>query len=65
MMPDSRLSMPILVCSRAVRKPESMPAHIAAGIESQGWPASATTAPTVAPKVKQPSVDRSQTFSIE
>ena len=65
MMPDRRLSMPILVCSRAVTKPESIPASIAAGIASHGWPASATTAPTVAPSVKQPSVERSQTFSIE
>ena len=65
MMPASRLSTPILVCSRAVTKPEQLPASMAAGIASRGWPLSATTAPTVAPSVKQPSVDRSQTLSIE
>ncbi len=65
MMPERRLSMPIFVCKIAVTKPESIPASMAAGIDSQGCPASATTAPTVAPSVKQPSVDRSHTLSIE
>ena len=46
-------------------KPESIPAAIAAGSDRYGCPAMATAAPTVAPSVKQPSVDRSQTFSIE
>ena len=65
MMPASRLSMPILVCKRAVTKPESTPAHIAAGMDKYGCPAMATTAPTAAPSVKQPSVERSQTLSME
>ena len=65
MMPDSRLSTPIFVWRMAVTKPEPAPASMAAGIDSQGWPAMATAAPTAAPKVKQPSVDRSQTFSME
>ena len=65
MMPLSRLSMPIFVCNRAVTKPESTPAHMAAGSDKYGCPAMATTAPTAAPKVKQPSVERSQTLSIE
>ena len=43
----------------------SIPAAMLAGMDSQGCPAMATTAPTAAPNVKQPSVDRSQTFSIE
>jgi len=57
--------MPILVCRSATAKPERIPAAIAAGIESKGCPPMATTAPTVAPKVKHPSVERSQTFSME
>ena len=35
-MPASRLSMPSFVCSRAVTKPDSTPAHMAAGSDSQG-----------------------------
>ena len=50
-MPASRLCTPMRVCSRAVTKPEIMPASMAAGRESQGWPLSATTAPTAAPRV--------------
>ena len=65
MMPESRLLTPIFVCSTAVTSPESMPASIAAGIERYGCPAMAIAAPTVAPSVKQPSVDRSHTPSIE
>ena len=65
MMPASRLFTPMLVCSTAVTSPDSMPAAMAAGMDSQGCPAMATTAPTAAPSAKQPSVDRSQTFSIE
>ena len=65
MMPARRLSMPSLVWSRAVTKPEHIPAIIAAGMDSRGCPAAATTAPTAAPRVKQPSVDRSQTLSME
>ena len=65
MMPASRLSIPIFVCKNAVTKPERTPAAIAAGIESRGWPDTATIAPTTAPRVKQPSVERSQTLSIE
>ena len=65
MMPASRLLTPIFVCNSAVRKPESNPAAIAAGRDRYGCPAMATTAPTVAPRVKQPSVDRSHTFSME
>ena len=65
MMPAKRLFTPMRVCSTAVTRPDSMPAPIAAGSDSQGWPAMAVTAPTTAPRVKQPSVDRSHTFSIE
>ena len=63
-MPESRLSTPILVWSRAVRKPEHTPAAMAAAMDRKGWPEMATTAPTAAPRVKQPSVDRSHTFSM-
>ena len=56
--------MPSFVCKRAVINPDRTPAHIAAGRESQGWPAMATTAPTAAPSVKHPSVERSQTPSM-
>ena len=63
-MPASRLFTPMRVCKKAVTKPEITPASIAAGMDRNGWPARATTAPTAAPSVKQPSVDRSQTFSI-
>ena len=63
-IPASRESTPIRVCKNAVRKPEQTPAAMAAGMDSHGWPASATAAPTAAPRVKQPSVDRSQTLSI-
>ena len=65
MMPASRLLMPSLVCSRATTKPEHTPASMAAERERKGWPAAATMAPMVAPRVKQPSVDRSQTLSME
>ena len=64
-IPARRLSTPIRVWRIAVTKPETMPAPIAAGRDSQGCPARATTAPTTAPRVKQPSVDRSQTPSME
>ena len=64
MMPESRLSMPMRVWSVAVTRPESTPAHIAAGRDKYGCPARAATAPVTAPRVKQPSVDRSQTPSI-
>ncbi len=64
-MPASRLCTPIRICKVAVRNPEHMPASIAAGSASQGWPAIATSAPTAAPRVKHPSVDRSHTFSME
>ena len=64
-IPASRLSTPSLVCRIAVTKPDSTPASIAAITDRNGWPLTATTAPTAAPKVKQPSVERSQTFSIE
>ena len=65
MMPASKLLTPIFVCSIAVTNPERTPASIAAGIERYGCPEMATVAPTVAPRVKQPSVERSHTFSIE
>ncbi len=64
-MPERRLSIPMRVCSRAVTNPEHIPASMAAGRDSSGWPDTATTAPTAAPSVKQPSVDRSQTLSME
>ena len=64
MMPDSRLSTPSFVCSIAVTKPEQTPASIAAGSARYGCPEMATTAPTAAPSVKQPSVDRSHTLSM-
>ena len=57
--------MPIFVCKRAVTKPETIPIAIAAGIARNGCPESATDAPTTAPSVKQPSVERSHTFSME
>ena len=65
MIPASRLLTPIFVCKNAVTKPDVTPASIAAGIARYGCPAMATAAPTVAPRVKQPSVERSQTFSME
>ena len=65
MMPASRLSTPILVWRKAVTRPLSMPAHMAAGMLRSGWPASTKTAAVAAPRVKQPSVERSQTLSIE
>jgi len=65
MIPASRLSTPSLVCRIAVTNPDVTPAAIAAAIDRNGCPLTATTAPTAAPKVKQPSVERSQTFSIE
>ena len=40
------------------------PAAMAAAMDRKGWPEMATTAPTAAPRVKQPSVDRSHTFSM-
>ena len=64
MMPASRLSTPSFVCNIAVTKPEHTPAAIAAGIARYGCPESTTIAPTAAPRVKQPSVDRSQTLSM-
>ena len=57
--------MPIRVCKNAVTKPEHTPAAIAAGIARYGCPDKATTAPTAAPSVKHPSVDRSHTLSME
>ena len=44
--------------------PEHTPAPMAAKMARKGWPEMATTAPTAAPRVKQPSVDRSHTFSM-
>ena len=64
-MPASRLFTPILVCSMAVMKPEATPASMAAGMDKYGCPDMATAAPTTAPSVKQPSVERSHTLSIE
>ena len=64
MIPANRLSIPILVCSTAVTNPEHIPAPIAAAIDRYGCPEMATTAPTAAPNVKQPSVDRSHTFNM-
>lgn len=49
----------------AVTNPEHTPAAIAAKIDKKGCPLTATAAPTAAPSVKQPSVERSQTFSME
>ena len=64
-IPASRLSTPIFVCKNPVTKPEQIPASIAAIMDKKGCPLTATAAPTAAPKVKQPSVERSQTFSME
>ena len=64
-IPASRLSTPIFVCKNPVTKPEQIPASIAAIIDKKGCPLTATAAPTAAPNVKQPSVERSQTFSME
>ena len=55
---------PILVCKKAVTKPEHTPAAIAAGNARNGCPAMVTIAPTAQPSVKQPSVDRSAIFRI-
>ena len=65
MMPANRLLMPMRVCKTETISPDSSPAAIAAKIASIGCPAIAVTAPVTAPSVKQPSVERSQTFSIE
>ena len=65
MIPASRLSTPSFVCKMAVTNPDVTPAAIAATMDRNGCPLTATTAPTAAPKVKQPSVERSQTFSME
>ena len=64
-MPASRLCTPMRICSVAVTSPDREPASMAAGMDSQGWPEMATSAPTAAPRVKHPSVDRSHTFSME
>ena len=65
MIPASRLLTPIFVCKTAVMSPESIPAAMAAAMARYGCPAMATAAPTAAPNVKQPSVERSQTSSME
>ena len=65
MMPASRLSTPSLVWSSAVIRPDRMPAPMAAKMARTGWPLMATTDPTAQPRVKQPSVDRSHTPSME
>ena len=65
MIPASRLSTPSFVCRIAVTNPDVTPAAMAAAMDRNGCPLTATTAPTAAPKVKQPSVERSQTFSME
>ena len=64
-IPASRLSTPIFVCRNAVTNPDITPANIAANIDRYGCPDNATTAPTTAPSVKHPSVERSHTLSIE
>lgn len=64
MIPASRLLTPMRVCKTDTTSPDTSPAPIAAKTASTGWPAMAVTAPVTAPSVKQPSVDRSQTFSI-
>ena len=46
------------------QKPEDMPAIIAAGMARKGCPDKTTIAAIVAPNVKQPSVDKSQTLSV-
>ena len=43
----------------------AVPAAMAAAMARYGCPAMATAAPTAAPNVKQPSVERSQTSSME
>ena len=65
MMPERRESTPIRVWRVAVTKPETIPAPMAAGMLSSGWPETATTAPTTAPRVTQPAVERSHTPSME
>ena len=49
----------------AVTKPEHTPAAIAAKIDKKGCPLTATAAPTAAPNVKQPSVDKSAISNME
>ena len=65
MMPAMMLSTPRRVCRKAVTKPESTPAAMAAKRASTGWPVTATWQQTAHPNVKQPSVDRSAMFRIE
>ena len=45
------------VCRIAVTNPDVTPAAMAAAMDRNGCPLTATTAPTAAPKVKQPSVE--------
>ena len=65
MMPAMMLSTPRRVCKKAVMKPDSTPAAMAAKRASTGWPATATWQQTAQPNVKQPSVDRSAMFKTE
>ena len=64
MMPARMEGTPILVCKKAVMKPEQIPAAMAAKRARYGWPKSVTMAPTAQPRVKQPSVERSAIFKI-
>ena len=65
MMPARMLSTPRRVCKKAVMKPESIPAAMAAGSARSGCPAMVSIAPTAQPSVKQPSVERSAMFRME
>ena len=65
MMPARMLSTPRRVWKKAVMKPESIPAAMAAGSARSGCPAMVSIAPTAQPSVKQPSVDRSAMFRME
>ena len=64
-IPARRESIPIYVCKIAVTTPDIIPAPIATSIERYGCPLHATVIPTNAPSVKQLSVDKSHTLSIE
>ena len=51
MMPARMLSTPSLVWRKAVTKPDSTPASMAAGRARKGCPARVTVAPTAKPRV--------------
>ena len=63
-IPDKILSIPRVVCKKAVQNPDREPESIAIKIPRIGCPAIVKTAETAVPRVKEPSVDRSAIFKI-